>query len=238
MNRFFRDKSKNQREPEQSMLDALREGKKKTAEEVRNEITDALIEVDAQKEIYRANALRAIAKAKRAIASNNAGEKAIAYKELKFAYGIYHYMDTLQTAFRTIESQIQMQELTQEFAQVVTNLKSIRMPASNINFNKITATALKGMDSVNFAGLDDMVNQLIQGSFKATDASHANNQFLDDLVSGKATLDAPYPVEPEQTEQQEEEAGGEAPAEENNKPAGTEELLALLDQINAGLGAK
>lgn len=230
---------KNKKKESLSMADAIRGDKKKTAEEVKREITDALVETETQKELYRTAAQRAIARAKRAVASNNPGEKAIAYNELKFAYGVYHYMDTLHTAFRTIESQLQMRQMTQNFANIVTRLKSIRVPSTNVNFTKLTAIALKEMDSVDFAGLDDMVNQLIHGSINATDASKANDQFLDDLVSGKATLDAPYPFESTEAAL-ENPADADAPAQQetHNAATSTDELLAMLDQINAGLNGQ
>ncbi len=228
------DKNTNNDKP--SMMDVLR-GKGDRGAKVENiklEITNALIETEAQKEIYRTAAKRAIHKAQRAVEQHNAAEKAIAYNELKFAYGVYHYMDTLHNAFRSIESQLQMQEMTQSFAHVVSSLKSIRVPASNINFNKLTATALREMDRLDFSGLDEMVNELIHGSIQATDSAHANDQFLDDLVSGKVSLDTPYTTS----------SSTEAPAQTENLEKRTEtkpvsadeaELLAMLDQINAGL---
>ena len=221
--------SKNKNKDSRSIIDTIRGEKQKTAEEVKAEITNALIETDAQKELYRTAAQRAIQKAKRAIASQNPGEKAIAYKELKFAYGVYHYMDTLHTAFRTIESQMEMQEMTQSFAHVVTSLKSIRVPASSVNFSKLTATALKGLDAVDLRGLEDMVDQLIHGTVDATDSICATDSFLDDLVNGTATLETPFPA---LAESHEPAAAAGQPTEEK---LDSEELTAMLDRINAGL---
>lgn len=239
MSYFTRDKSHQKQEPEKSMFDLIRDGKKRTREEVKKEITSALIETDTQKELYRTAALRAIAKAKRAVANNNPGEKAIACNELKFAYGIYHYMDSLHTAFRTVESQLQIQEMTQEFANVVSSLKSIKLPAANVNFNSITAMALKAMGNFDTAGLDDMVRQLIQGSMSATDATQASDQFLEDLISGKVSLDAPYAAKPIREPAENQKTIEAAPQnEQTQEVSGTDELLALLDQINAGLDHK
>ncbi len=231
--------SKNKKEEKKmSIADAIHKDKQKTIEATKLDITNALVETEAQKEVYRLAALRAINKAKRAEANNNVGEKNIAYNELKFAYGVYHYMDTLHTAFRSIESQMQMQEMTQNFAKVVNSLKSIRVPQSSVDFNKLTATALKGMDSIDFAGLDEMVNQLIHGSINATEASRVDSQFLDDLVSGRASLDTPYPVAGEEVtavETAQDQAAGQAAGE---APSDANDLLAMLDQINAGLNGK
>ncbi len=219
-----------------SIIDVLREGKERAREEVKKQITESLLETDTKKELYRVVAQRAIAKAKRAVANNNPGEKAIACNELKFAYGVYHYMDSLHTAFRTIESQLEIQEMTQEFANVVGRLKSIKLPAANIDFNSVTAAALKNLGGYDMAGLDDMVRQLIQGSMSAS-ASQANDRFLEDLISGKTTLDAPYIVEPEKVTEAPE-TNLESAADEKKEVSGTDELLALLDQINAGLDHK
>ena len=219
-----------------SIIDVLREGKEKARDEVKKQITESLIETDTKKELYRVAAQRAIAKAKRAVANNNPGEKTIAFNELKFAYGVYHYMDSLHTAFRTIESQLEMQEMTQDFANVVGRLKSIKLPAANIDFNSITATALKNLGGYDMTGLDNMVRQLIQGTMSAS-ASQTNDHFLEDLISGKATLDTPYIVEPEQAAEAPEK-NLESETEEKKEISGTDELLALLDQINAGLDHK
>lgn len=213
-----------------SIADVIAGRKKITAEEVKQDLTNALVETEAQKEIYRTAALRAIAKAKRAMAAGNSGEKAIAYNELKFAYGVYHYMDSLHTAFLTIESQLQINRMTEDFARVVSNLKSIRVPASNVNFNKLTATALKQMESLDLSDLDDMVTKLIHGSMNATNASQASDRFLDDLVSGKISLEEPYSAKTAEVEQPAAEE-----TEKNADTVGEDDLLAMLDQINAGL---
>lgn len=220
-----------------SIIDVLREGREKARNDVKKQITESLIETDTKKELYRVAAQRAIAKAKRAVANNNPGEKAIAYNELKFAYGVYHYMDSLHTAFRTIESQLEIQEMTQDFANVVGRLKSIKLPAANIDFNSITATALKNLGGYDMVGLDEMVRQLIQGSMSAAD-SQTNDRFLEDLISGKASIDAPYAVEPEKTEEVPKTGIENSAKEEKKEISGTDELLALLDQINAGLDHK
>ncbi len=233
MNIFSGNGSEQNKTPEKSMVELFREGKAMAKEQVKKEITKALIESDTQKELYRTSAMRAIVKARKAIDRHNQGEKAIAYNELKFAYGLYHYMDSLHTAFRTMESQLQIQEMTQEFANVVTSLKSIRLPSSKVDFNSITATALKSMGSFDTAGLDSMVKKLIEGSLVATNASHANDAFLDDLVSGKTTLEAPYMEEQPEIKEKEQEK-----EVKNAESEGTDELLALLEQINAGLNQK
>ena len=231
------DKNKNSAPSIADILRGREAEKGEKALKIKQEITSALIETEAQKEIYRTAAQRAIHKAQRAEAQHNAAEKAIAYNELKFAYGVYHYMDTLHNAFRSIESQLQMQAMTQSFANVVMRLKSIRVPASTVNFNKLTAMALREMDRMDLSGLDDMVDQLIHGSIEATSAAHANDQFLDDLVSGKITLDTPYVSGKDMKT-----AGQEEPtkpvSEEESAAADESELLAMLDQISSGLNSK
>ena len=233
MGMFNRGRKENKTGNKMSIADAIRGERTQNTEEIKAEITSALIETDAQKELYRTAAQRAIQKARRAIQNQNLAEKSIAYNELKFAYGVYHYMDTLHMAFRTIESQMMMQEMTQGFAKVVSRLKSIRVPAGTMDFNKLTAMALKGLDTVDMRGLDDMVNQLIHGTMEATNSTGASNDFLDSLVNGTATLETPF------TELAPQEApAAEAPAEEAPEQAektGEDELMALLDQINAGL---
>ena len=231
------DKNKNSAPSIADILRGREKVKGEKAREIKQEITSALIETEAQKELYRTAAQRAIHKAQRAAAQHNAAEKAIAYNELKFAYGVYHYMDTLHNAFRSIESQLQMQEMTQSFANVVTRLKSIRVPASTVDFNKLTATALREMDRLDFSGMDEMVNQLIHGSIHATGAAHADDRFLDDLVSGKITLDAPY-VSGQDLAAAAREEPVQPVGEERAATADEADLLAMLDELSSGLNGK
>lgn len=203
---------------------------KKKAEEVKIQIFEALKQTEAQKNLYATTAQRAIVKAKKAIAANDAAGKSIAYNELKFAYGVYQYMTSLHNAFRTLKSQYDMQEMTETFANVVNSLTKINVPAKSFNFDKLTAKALNGFKGVDMSGLDSMVQKLIEGSMQATNVSGASDAFLDKLISGEVSLDTPYNAPaPSQ------EAPADNSVEQKEVSSDTADLLAMLDAINAGL---
>lgn len=224
---FFENKNKTSRK---SIGDVIRGDKKKLAEDTKQTVIDALAQTDAQRNLYAAMAQRAINKARRAIDAGDEAGKRIAYNELKFSYGVYHYFGSLHNAFRTIKSQMDMNEMTENFAAVVNNLSKIRVPANTLDFNKLTDTALKGFNSLDMTGLDDMVQKLIEGSAQATNVSGASDSFLDRLISGEATLDTPYTAPAQEATAQESAAALQSGAKDD-----TADLIAMLDKINSGL---
>ncbi len=229
----FFEKTKDSSRP--SIGEVIRGDKKKTAEETRKMIFDALTQIETQKNLYATTAQRAINKAKAAIANHDAAGKQIAYNELKFAYGVYQYMSTLLNAFRTIKSQMDMQEMTESFATVVNNLSKIRVSSNNVNFDKLTANALRGFETIDMSGLDKMVQQLIEGSIQATNTSGATDSFLDKLISGEASLDTPYDMASKPSDEKTHSENTQTAAAQSDEGKKTEDLLAMLDAINAGL---
>ena len=155
---MFGSKDKNSRI---SISDVVRGDRKKLAEQTRRTVFEALQQTETQKNLYATMAQRAINKARVAIASNDDAGKSIAYSELKFSYGVYQYMSALHNAFRTIKSQMDMQEMTASFAEVVDNLCKIRIPDNSFNFDKLTAKALSGFAPADMDGLNRMAQKLI-----------------------------------------------------------------------------
>ena len=214
-----------------------REAKRKLSEQQRQKVYDQVLhgetETAEKKELYRLRAERAILKAKKAAKSNDSTAKRLAMQELKLAYGCYHYMGSVNDAFRTMHSQMQMQEATQEFASVVESLSKIRLQSSPINFADLTRKALKGFETLDISGLDSMVDSLIRGSIAATESDQAEDAFLEKLVSGEVSLDAPYhSMIVEEFDNSIKEQGSDT-----NPGALSEndDIMALLDQMAAGL---
>lgn len=183
----------------ESIIDRIRKKKQvqreltaKEREEVSKKVLDAIRTTSVQREIYSMRAQDAIAKAKRAIATGDPTGKAIAMQELKMCYGVYRYMGTLNSAYRTLDAQIQMQNITQDFAQVVNSLSAINVQSPTVNFKELTRKALFGLKGLDLSGMENMVSELVAGTNVATSVGSVDDPFLEKLVSGEATLDGPY----------------------------------------------
>lgn len=203
-------------------------------EELYKQVLDGLVAIGEHKEFYAEKAKYAIAKVRSA---NDAAAKQNAMRELKAAYGFYHYMSSMHDAFATIRSQMQLQAVTQEFAGIVKGLSSIRYNEESVNFAALTRKALRGFRSLNTSSLDDMVDSLVRGSIAATESEQASDEFFEDLIAGKVSLDTPYPSktleEYDRAKKQIDkvtETGASA-----RRTSKTSEIMDLLDQITAGL---
>lgn len=183
----------------QSIFDRLKDKRKeqrelteKEREEVAKKVLDAIRTTGVQREMYSMRAQDAIAKARRAVAAGDATGKAIAMQELKMCYGVYRYMGTLNSAYRTLDAQIQMQKITQDFAGVVNSLSSINLHQPTLNFKDLTSKALTGLKGLDLTGMENMVNELVKGTNVATSVGTSDDPFLEKLIAGEVTLDSPY----------------------------------------------
>lgn len=202
--------------------------KKLTAEkqkEVYQQILSGQAKTEEQKQLYKIHAERAIVKAQKAAKNGDSAGKKIAMRELKASYGFYHYMSSMHDAFRAMEAQVRIQNVTQEFAEMVNNLSSIRVNAAPMDFAALTQKALKNFKPMDLVGLDQMVDCLVRGSITATEAEQADDAFLEALVEGRATLDTPYPSKTlEAYDSAKKEKTGKSAAEDDD-------IMALLDQM-------
>ena len=107
-------------------------------------------------------------------------------------YGVYRYMGTLNSAYRTLDAQIQMQKITQDFAGVVNSLSSINLHQPTLNFKDLTSKALCGLKGLDLTGMENMVNELVKGTNVATSVGMSDDPFLEKLIAGEVTLDSPY----------------------------------------------
>ena len=194
-------------------------------EQVYQQILSGMAKTEEQKQLYKIYADRAIVNAKRAAENGDLAGKKIAMRELKASYSFYHYMNSMYDAFRAMESQVRMQNVTQEFAEVVNGLSSIRVNATSMDFAALTQKALKSFKPVDLAGLDQMVDSLVRGSITATESEQADDAFLEALVEGRATLDTPYPSKT--LEEYDSAKKGKAGEHDDQK----DDIMALLDQM-------
>lgn len=215
-----------------SIVDRIREmwsqNKQLTAEkqqEVYQQILSGMAKTEEQKQLYKIHAERAIVKAQKAAKNGDSAGKKIAMRELKASYGFYHYMSSMHDAFRAMEAQVKIQNVTQEFAEMVNNLSSIRVNAASTDFAALTQKALKNFKPVDLAGLDQMVDSLVRGSITATESEQADDAFMEALVEGRATLDTPYPSKMlEEYDSAKKEKSGEPDDKKDD-------IMALLDQM-------
>ena len=181
----------------QSIFDRIKQKQKerrelteKERQEVSKKVLEAIHTTSVQREIYAMRAQDAIAKARRAAAAKDATGRAIALQELKLCYGVYRYMGTLNSAYRTLDAQIQMQKITQDFAGVVYTLSSINVSQPTLNFKDLTRKALTGLKGLDLTGMENMVNELVKGTNMATAVETAEDPFWEKLISGEVTLDS------------------------------------------------
>lgn len=193
-----------------------REDKKKLA---RKQLIEAQLTAQRQKEYYRIKANRYIEEARDAIKrSDNAG-RVRAAQLLKVSYGAYRYMCSLSDTYTAISTNLDIREMTSEFARTINEITAIKVGDEHVNFAALTRKALRHLKPADLENVDGMFDELIRGSISATEATNANDVFLDALINGTATLDTPYPsptiAELDKTE---------------DAKMQDEQLLAILDQ--------
>ena len=169
----------------------------KEREAVSKKVLEDIHKTNVQRELYKMRIQDAIAKARKAVAAGDPTGKALAMQELKMCYGVYKYMGTLNSAYRTLDAQIQMQNITQDFAGVVNSLSEINLQSPKLNFKDMTRKALSGLKGLDLSGMENMVNELVQGTNVATAVeTTADDPFLEKLISGEVSLDSAPQSEP------------------------------------------
>ena len=165
-----------------------------------------------------------IARARRAIAENDAGEKAVAFNELRMHLVLYYYARAMVTNLRMMESNAQMQVITENFSNLVDRMDSLKVSARDADVTSVMKRAMKGMRPVDLVGVEDMMRQLVEGATSAASLSMVQDDVLEDLVNGKVKLGDPiYSPESPQAEPAAPQAEAE-PEEES-----LESLLKLLE---------
>ena len=205
-----------------------RASKKRKADELEERIAAALAEISCLKDTYRVFFQRALIKARSPEAKRNPAAHDTACRELKFAYCIYRYIDSLESAYRTVQSEMAIEKLTGEFAGVVRNLRKVRIPKHAVNFERLTAQALNNLRVGDINGIDDMTNALIDRTVNTTGSAFMSDSFIDYLISGRKTLDSAYDV-PLSVQA---DGGGKERLTAARKE---QDLRSLLDQINTAL---
>lgn len=210
--------------------DAFR-AKKELTEEQRKQVLAQIMEgvqsTGEQKELYRIRVNKAIEKAQRAVKAGDVVGKWSAMDELRAYYGFYRYMSTLQGAFRAMQSHIQIQTATRDFARMVDSFSRIRIQDKPVNFDMLLGKALKSFQPMDTTGLDKLLNGLFGYSTAVPETDTAEDAFLEALVSGQATLDTPYSSAVAQAIVQ--------PAAQETSADADKDMMALLNQMLEGL---
>ena len=207
-----------------SLNEILRERHKKRKnkhEALEAEIAAALAEISVHKDTYRVFFQRALHNVRNAEKRNNPAMRDAAMRELKSAYGLYHYLSSFEDAFRTLESELAIQRLAGDLNNVVGELGKIRVSKRAVDFDHLTESILRNIRMGEIASLDTMTNSLIEKTMQATNAASMPDEFVDDLLNGSISLDS---------------------ACSKVSPMSTEEILngipdfnALLNKINSAL---
>ena len=165
-----------------------------------------------------------IVKARRAIAANDAGEKAVAFNELRMHLVLYYYARSMVSNIRIMESNARMQVITENFANLVDRMDSLKISGRNADVESVMKRAMKGLRPVDLVGVEDMARQLIEGATSASSISMVQDSVLEELVSGKIQLgDAIYGTAPQP------QAAPAEPAASRQEDESLEALLKLLD---------
>lgn len=185
--------------------------------QLKSDLQKGIIEMKTRNNLARADVDRAILKAQSAIQRNDMAARQIAMNELRLSFSIYRYTSAMHTNLQVMESNLALQTTTESFARMVHRFSKLKIPAGKINFNKLTAQALRGIRPVKLDGLEDLTANLVNASLSATNAASIEDSYLEDLISGRISLDGALPS-----------AG--APVDD----ASTSELLKYLDGILSG----
>lgn len=201
------------------------------------EIESTIIEADSRSITARREIDRDIAQAREAITRNDAAGKAIAFNRLSMNLGLYRYMTALRNTLRFMESNLQMRDVTQNFADLVHRISGIKVPADKVDFTRLTAEALKGLKPMNLLGIEQMAKSLIDNSMSAVSVASMPEAYLENLVAGKVTLDdllatAAAPNVSAQPAQASQTAEATAPAHTDDS---AESLSELLDKFTSVL---
>ena len=205
------------------------QSKQRTREELLESLKKNRIEAMTAQETAAYDANVCIARARRAIAENDAGEKAVAFNELRMHLVLYYYARAMVSNLRLMESNAQMQVITENFSNLVDRMNSMKLSSRDSNIQNVMKRAMKGIRPVDLVGVEDMMRQLVEGATSASSLSMVQDDVLENLVNGKVKLGDPiYAPEPQAAETPQSPAAvGQQSAED--EPESLEALLKLLE---------
>ena len=196
--------------------------------EIRAKIMDSLVTTERQQALYKLRIQQCVQAARNAQARGDRKGRQLAIQKLKLNYGAYRYMGTMNDVYRTLQTKMDIQEMSTAFAGTVNSLNVINLRADPVDFAALTKKAMAGMEGLDMTGMDDMLAALIGGTADAVTAETAEDPFIERLISGEVSLD------------EEPEAVGkklvteEAPA----KAADSDAYMDVLEKLSAALMAE
>lgn len=163
------------------------EQKAQTLEMIKESRTEALkLKVAAEYD-----AKTCINRARKAISNKDETAKAIAFNELRMHLGLYYYARAMETNLRIMESNAKVQDISRNFAEIVNRMNKMKVTNKTTNLNDLVRDAMKGMTAVDLDGVEDLMTGIMNGVASANKVKGVNDQFLEDLVSGKRQLGDP-----------------------------------------------
>lgn len=204
-------------------------------DKLKAELQTSIIEVETQRRLAKQRIERSILKARNAIQNNGVSQKAIAYNELRMNLAFYRYMGTLGSNLSMMESNLSIQTITENFADIVHRMSRLKAPANTMNFNKLTAEALRGIHPVQLDGIEDLAKNLIESSLSASNAAMIEDKYLEDLIIGRISLDDPIDAPSNSYESSTNVSAADSASHFSTTDTSTNELMRMLDEISTGL---
>ena len=193
--------------------------------ETRAKIADCLVTTEQQKELYKMRILQSVTAARKAGLRGDKQGRLAAVRTLKLNYGAWRYMCAMNDVYRTLQTKMDIQDMSTSFAETVNSLSVINLKTAPVDFAGLTKKAMAGMEGLDMTGLDDMLTALVGGTANAMAAESAEDDFIERLISGEATLDDSAEDTGKKL------VAAEAP-EEN---AGSDAYMELLEKISSAL---
>lgn len=204
------------------------EMRSRSREELLESLKKSRVEAMTTQETAAYDANVCIARARRAIAANDAGEKAIAFNELRMHLVAYYYSRAMVTNLRMMESNARMQVITENFSNLVDRMDSLKLSSKDADVQSVLKRAMKGMRPVDLVGVEDMMRQLVEGATSASSMAVVQDDVLEDLVSGKVKLGDPIYSPDSRPQSPAATPVAEEPAQADD-PESLEALLKLLE---------
>lgn len=161
-------------------------------EQARMMLMQAQVDIDAKQMRAKQDSRIAIKACRAAIANNNTVELQIAKTRLRAHYAMYLYAGSLLNNLKILSANLEMQDITMAFSNVVSSMTNLKIPEGKVDFNKLTRKALKTLAPVDLQGADTMLRTIIEGSLNASDmmsSSAISDDFLDKLIKDDSMLE-------------------------------------------------
>ena len=217
-----------------SPASAKRKQREIDREAVKKEMMNSRVEAKTQQSVAERNIHAARAKAIQAQQHGDVNGKRIACNEIKVNLAVYRYMQSVQSAIDMMESNLRITEITKDLSRIVDRVGRLSVPHETVNFGALTKKAMKGLAVPDIAGLDGMVQSLLDGAAEATGLSDSDSWIEEFIANPTMTVDhiqAPV-FSGTQTQTTVAQTAEAQPAQTSQDDLEMEDLIGLLEAMN------